>query len=1464
MHLCQVCNSSFAHNYLLKKHLTTKKHLLAVENNNNNNKNKLTKIPPTNSPTSTEHIVKSEYFEKNNVSKSDSESGSGSDSSTDSESESDSEISVLSESDLLNNIQPESLTGIKSVVIQNKGTNLHNLIHVSDIHIYCDKRHDEYKQIFDKFITDIKLLNIPDCGIVITGDLLDNKNKITPEEIILARDFIYKLSKLHPVFIIAGNHDKNLNYYDKEDNISAIVSNSFQSNSFDSTISNKYILQNDSQIYYLKKTGIYTYNNISFGVSSVFDYVEVPSSLIKNNEYKIALYHGGVGNYSMYNGKYASDVVQQDKSRPLSCFDGYDYALLGDIHKSQFLKLNIGYAGSMIQKNHGEDWYGHGYLVWNLKTKEVIHKTIKNDYRFVSICIIDGKLMTELNDIPYNLYVKWDIKYNSSKNVDEKTKTIELQNELRKKYNIIEEKYIPTVIDNKIQKYTQLEFDLNLPKQNEYMEEWLKSENKMVPDSDFNKMKELNKKYNDDVKDTCSKIYNWKLIDLSFENLFCYKNKQIINFENMNGVHGIIAPNNTGKSAIFDVLLFALFGRSTRNNLTSYSDLIHVCKNGNSTKTFNVSLNFSIIETGEVYNIVRYLSGSTKGSHIKVSISKNKVVMYNGTTGGANKEIEKLIGTYEDFMTMTVFAQNNLHNFIMMGGKEQKDFIARIFQLDLYEKMLKLAKKDLADLKVNYKISCSLFDSISSKKPQQQIDTNQKLLNQCKQDIDILQEKIDFDEEMKKEYEQQIKQLFKYDSKETLDQLNKSKLHIIQTVENLLNENDKLIEQYSIEYIDTDFSEECDLTNDDMIKLYHKYISLDKTDDKTTHSKLVKSIDSQLNDLYKCRNNLKTLRNLDKSKSVCESSDNIKTINNYLVSCQKDKENIKIYITNKKNTLKKLIGTNSDSDSDTQTGQLKILSESIKQLSQQKILRNSKFEQFNESLAKSRYSDYQNEQEQINNDLDKIKLDNSDIEQINSIDLSDLSTKYLREKISICKDDLNSQKIKLNKNENEKLRIQKQLDDIQTTKEKLKKHEYNINCKYCCNNPFIKKAESEIQNETTLQKQLDTINENIQSDKNKIKLYETIVGLFQKIEIKYNKKIEITKNSEVVQNELTAYMEYKNNMEKSNEADKQIINIENEIKEIQNKLKLKTEIENNIENVLLQFDIFVSQINSIQRLVDELDIVQKNIDNNKIISNKLIILKQFYKNISTQFELQNELKVITDKINILVSNQTIEKHNFEINKHIQNLNSTIKQSNTELTKLQKTETELLITIKNNEELLNELNQERDKTNTLANQVNLLSLYCDMCNYNGISNYLSKKILLTIEQTTSAILAKYSNLKINLIDDDSKELNIKIYRNNVSTGIHAKMLCGSEKFLVELAFRVSLNSLSSISKPNFMICDEGWACLDEITRNNLNFILSAILEHTDYILTVSHIDDVKTWMNKSIYIEIKNNEHFIIQ
>jgi DNA repair exonuclease SbcCD ATPase subunit len=115
-----------------------------------------------------------------------------------------------------------------------------------------------------------------------------------------------------------------------------------------------------------------------------------------------------------------------------------------------------------------------------------------------------------------------------------------------------------------------------------------------------------------------------------------------------------------------------------------------------------------------------------------------------------------------------------------------------------------------------------------------------------------------------------------------------------------------------------------------------------------------------------------------------------------------------------------------------------------------------------------------------------------------------------------------------------------------------------------------------------------------------------------------------------------------------------------------------------------------------------------------------------------------------------------------------------------------------------------------------------------------------------------------------IKNDGKETSIRVKSPQKTDGLNAKMLCGSEKFLVELAFRVSFQLLSNVSKPNFMVCDEGWSCLDEGARLRLRNLLSALLEHNDYILTVSHIQDVKAWMAESISIEITDGVHRITQ
>jgi DNA repair exonuclease SbcCD nuclease subunit len=92
--------------------------------------------------------------------------------------------------------------------------------------------------------------------IVITGDILHSKTELSPECVSLTADFFQKLAKIMPLVLIAGNHDANLNNNSRMDSLTPIV---------EKVISK-------SQCYYLRESGFYRFNNLIFGLTSVFDY----------------------------------------------------------------------------------------------------------------------------------------------------------------------------------------------------------------------------------------------------------------------------------------------------------------------------------------------------------------------------------------------------------------------------------------------------------------------------------------------------------------------------------------------------------------------------------------------------------------------------------------------------------------------------------------------------------------------------------------------------------------------------------------------------------------------------------------------------------------------------------------------------------------------------------------------------------------------------------------------------------------------------------------------------------------------------------------------------------------------------------------------------------------------------------------------------------------------------------------
>jgi len=75
------------------------------------------------------------------------------------------------------------------------------IYHISDIHIRPLERHQEYRQVFKQLYNLIE----PDNIIVITGDLLYEKDKLKPETYLIARELLKKLSEIGDVILITGN-----------------------------------------------------------------------------------------------------------------------------------------------------------------------------------------------------------------------------------------------------------------------------------------------------------------------------------------------------------------------------------------------------------------------------------------------------------------------------------------------------------------------------------------------------------------------------------------------------------------------------------------------------------------------------------------------------------------------------------------------------------------------------------------------------------------------------------------------------------------------------------------------------------------------------------------------------------------------------------------------------------------------------------------------------------------------------------------------------------------------------------------------------------------------------------------------------------------------------------------------------------------------------------------------------------
>lgn len=599
-------------------------------------------------------------------------------------------------------------------ILCQKNQKVDYIYHISDIHIRLYQFHDVYKKVFELLYKYLKKVNQPEKSIVvITGDLLHSKNELSPECCKVTLDFLSCLADIMPTLFIAGNHDALLTNRGRMDSISSIL--------YQREIPN---------LYYMKDSGIYQYNNIDFYVDSLLDEngLDIFHETQNNSaNIKIGLYHGQLTGWKNVFGH-----VSEHGERNATDFKNMDFVLLGDIHKYQFMKENVAYAGSLVSQNFGETDPFHGVLVWNLKDKTTKFVKIQNKYRYMELyCHDNDKFMVDEQE--YNLE---SLKLETFANCRIHSNKTDIENKC--------------LLDGLKKKFPSVKFQFSSRKQ---IQEKIEAENIDFVENEreiVNKyiQKFCNKKKREDVEKYSNEILSqwkeisifqtskqWELIGMEFSNMFGYgENNRFYLGKDDSNIIGIFGHNSVGKSTLIEIISMLLYGKLTRYSHGS-SIPKEVIRFGQTTSDGKICIRFGntlyVItkkfqrqKTGKIKVVEKFfkLENCKQVSNIDSLLKDEKCIELTGEQRKrTDKEIEKVIGGFSSFIYNNLFLQQNEESFRFLVASKKKKFLFDLFGYSWLEELEKKFKEEYKKISTEINHMKKQLDNLSGENIKEKI-----------------------------------------------------------------------------------------------------------------------------------------------------------------------------------------------------------------------------------------------------------------------------------------------------------------------------------------------------------------------------------------------------------------------------------------------------------------------------------------------------------------------------------------------------------------------------------------------------------------------------------------------------------------------------------------------------------------------------------------------------------------------
>lgn len=567
-------------------------------------------------------------------------------------------------------------------ILENKNKEIKKIYHCGDIHIKRKyENHEEYTIVFNnlgKILKNEKKASICVC----TGDIINDRDNFDIGTYNQLKYFIKNITDIMPMIIIPGNHDINITSNEDYDLLYSICNT----------------LNTKNELYYLRESGLYEYNNIMFFHSSIIDKKIIKADEINTDKIKICLHHGFIENKKDTSYNFITNSLNYLK---LEQIRGYYAVLLSDIHYHHYIEYNISYSSSLIQQSYKENIKGHGIICWDIEHKYVKSNFIEipNPYCYITIRMHNNKIIEEK-----------DIK-NISKNIrlriinDDCTNEFinEYINKLGKNHNIIKKTIItyPKIKQSEMDTIdtidiTNNEFIIKIIKK--YLEEYEKNK--------INDVIEMHKNY---MKYITLNVHNKKIIieKLKFSNVFSYGENNIIDFTKMDQITRIVGNNRAGKSSIFDILCKILFNESFRHK-SCKNNILNINKN-------DYTIELEIIIDEIKYKIKEYgkkINNKTKKNGIKIEITTElykyenneyiKINHKNNTHTNIREKINEILNyTCDNFLFGNIMPQYNSKEILDLTNINRKQMLSSFLQLNIFTIINKKVKEKIKIIKNN-------------------------------------------------------------------------------------------------------------------------------------------------------------------------------------------------------------------------------------------------------------------------------------------------------------------------------------------------------------------------------------------------------------------------------------------------------------------------------------------------------------------------------------------------------------------------------------------------------------------------------------------------------------------------------------------------------------------------------------------------------------------------------------------